>query len=127
MKKHTVNLAKEVYKQLRNEPWDSLWEREVPLFDTGTPEVRLGRVGLIRAMGVVALEKATLEQRQLTRQWLTSLLQDPEEKIRRYAMNALPKLGGSEESEKAVLELLDEPANEREAKTLSRTLDKIGG
>lgn len=127
MNKHTVNLAKEVYKQLRNEPWESLWEREVPLFDTGTAEERLERVGLVRAIGVVALEQATLEQRQLTRQWLNSLLQDPQEKIRRYAMNALPKLGGSEESEKAVLELLDDSANEREIKTLSRTLDKIGG
>jgi 23S rRNA G2445 N2-methylase RlmL len=127
MKKHTVHLSKEVYKQLRNEPWEALWEREVPHFDTGTAEERLARVGLVRAMGVVALEKATLEQRQLTRQWLTSLLQDPEEKIRRYAINALPKLGGSQESEKAVLDLLDEPANEREVKALSRTLNKLGG
>lgn len=127
MKKQTVNLSKEVYKQLRNEPWETLWEHEVPLFDTGTAEERLARVGLIRAMGVVALEKATLEQRQITREWLTSLLQDPEEKIRRYALNALPKIGGKEESEKAVLELLDEPANEREVKALSRTLNKIGG
>ncbi len=126
-KKHTVNLGKEIYKQLRTESWESLWEREVPHFDTGTDEERLARVGLVRAMGVVALEKATLEQRQLTRQWLTSLLQDPQEKIRRYAMNALPKLGGSEASEKAVLELLDQPSGEREVKTLSRTLNKIGG
>ena len=127
MKNHSINLSKEVYKQLRREPWETLWEREVPLFDTGTAEERLARVGLVRAMGVVALEKATLEQRQLTRQWLTSLLQDPEEKIRRYAMNALPKLGSSEESERAVLDLLDEPTNEREVKALSRTLNKIGG
>ncbi len=127
MKKHTVNLSKEVYKQLRQESWETLWTREVPHFDTGTAEQRLARVGLVRAIGVVALEKATLEQRQLTRQWLTSLLQDPEEKIRRYAMNALPKLGGSEESEKAVLKLLDEPANEREVEALGRTLNKIGG
>jgi 23S rRNA G2445 N2-methylase RlmL len=127
MNKHSLNLGKEVYKQLRNETWETLWKREVPLFDTGTTDERLARVGLVRAMGVLALEKATLEQRQLTRQWLTSLLQDPEEKIRRYAMNALPKLGGSGESEKAVLELLDGPASEREVKTLSRTLNKIGG
>jgi 23S rRNA G2445 N2-methylase RlmL len=127
MKKHTPNLAKEVYKQLRNEPWETLWEREVPFFDRGTAEERLARVGLVRALGVVALEKATWEQRQITRRWLTELLQDPEEKIRRYAMNALPKLGAREESEQAVLELLDQAANEREVKVLSRTLDKIGG
>ena len=127
MKKNTINLAKEVYKQLRTESWESLWEREVPLFDVGNPEERLARVGLVRAMGVVALEKATQEQRLQTREWLTSLLQDPEEKIRRYAMNALPKLGGGTESEKAVLELLDQPAGEREVKNLSQTLSKIGG
>jgi len=125
--KNSVNLAKEVYKQLRTEPWETLWEREVPLFDSGTAEERLARVGLVRAMGVVALEKATQEQRQQTRKWLTALLLDPEEKIRRYAMNALPKLGGSLESEKAVLELLDQPKGEREVKNLSQTLSKIGG
>jgi 23S rRNA G2445 N2-methylase RlmL len=58
---------------------------------------------------------------------LTGLLQDPEEKIRRYAMNALPKLGERAESEKAVLELLDKAAGEREVKVLSQTLSKIGG
>jgi 23S rRNA G2445 N2-methylase RlmL len=127
MKKQSNHLAKEVYKQLRTESWESLWEREVPHFDTGTAEERLARVGLVRAMGVVAVEKATQAQRQQTREWLTSLLQDPEEKIRRYAMNALPKLGGGAESEKAVLELLDKPKGEREVKNVSETLSKIGG
>ncbi|MGJ8639516.1 MAG: TRM11 family SAM-dependent methyltransferase [Opitutaceae bacterium] len=127
MKKANTNLAKEVYKQLRTETWESLWEREVPLFDVGTAEERLARVGLVRAIGVVALEKATQEQREQTRQWLTSLLQDPQEKIRRYAMNALPKLGGSADAEKAVLGLLDESTGEREVKNVSQTLSKIGG
>jgi 23S rRNA G2445 N2-methylase RlmL len=127
MKKHRPNLAKEVYKQLRNETWETLWTREVPLFDRASAEERLARVGLLRALGVVALEKASLEQRQLTRQWLTALLQDPQEKIRRYAMNALPKLGAREDSEHAVLDLLDHAANAREVKVLGRTLDKIGG
>lgn len=96
--KHSVNPAKEAYKQLRKEPWETLWEREVPLFDSGNADERLARIGLVRAIGVVALEKATQAQRQQTRQWLTGLLQDPEEKIRRYAMNVLPKLGSSVES-----------------------------
>ncbi|HAV13219.1 MAG TPA: hypothetical protein DCX06_06995, partial [Opitutae bacterium] len=127
MKKTNLNLAKEIYKQLRTESWERLWEREVPLFDAGTAEERLARVGLVRAMGVVALEKATQEQRQQTREWLTRLLQDPQEKIRRYAMNALPKLGGSADAEKAVLEILDQPEGEREVKNVSQTLSKIGG
>jgi 23S rRNA G2445 N2-methylase RlmL len=125
--KKSVNPAKEVYKQLRTEPWATLWEREVPLFDGGTAKERLARAGLVRAMGVVALEKATQAQREQTREWLTTLLQDPEEKIRRYAMNALTKVGGSAKSERAVLELLDQPNGAREVKHLSQTLSKIGG
>lgn len=125
--KHSDNLAKVVYKQLRTESWETLWGREVPMFDAATAEERLARVGLVRAMGVVALERATQAQRQQAREWLTGLLQDPEEKIRRYAMNALPKLGGDSESEKAVLELLDQRKGEREVKNLSQTLSKIGG
>lgn len=128
--KSSTNPAKEVYKQLRTESWETLWEREVPLFNAGSSELRLARVGLVRAIGVVALEKATQAQRQQAREWLTSLLQDPEEKIRRYALNALPKLGERSQSEKAVLELLDQPKaerGEREVKNLSQTLSKIGG
>ncbi|WPJ96560.1 methyltransferase [Coraliomargarita algicola] len=125
--KPSANPAKEVYKQLRTESWETLWEREVPLFNAGSAELRRARVGLVRALGVVALEKATQTQRQQTRDWLTSLLHDPEEKIRRYAINALPKLGERHKSEQAVLELLDQPSGEREVKTLSQTLSKIGG
>ncbi len=126
MKKDTVNLGKEVYKELRTQSWKFLWEKEVPLFNAGTPDYRSKRVGLVRALGVVAL-KASAAERKQTRQWLLGLLQDPQEKIRRYAMNALPKLGGGQESEEALLSLLERPAGEREVNHLSRSLDKIGG
>lgn len=125
--KATVNLGKEVYKELRTQSWDVLWHAEVPLFDTGTPEYRLTRVGLVRALGVVALKKTTQEQKALTKLWLMGLLQDPEEKVRRYAIAALPKLGGNQESEHALLGLLDDERGAREIKYLSRTLDKVGG
>jgi 23S rRNA G2445 N2-methylase RlmL len=125
--KDSVNIAKEVYKRLRAESWETLWEREVPLFDAAENEGRFARVGLVRAISVVARREGTQEQRELTRAWLTHLLKDPEEKIRRYAMNALPKLGGSAESEKAMLDLLDQPEGEREVKSLGRSLSKIGG
>ena len=125
--KATTNQGKEVYKELRTQSWETLWTVEVPQFDAGTAEYRLSRVGLVRALGVVALRKATKEQRAQTKQWLMSLLQDPQEKVRRYAMAALPKLGGNEESERALLELLDGARDEREVKHLSRTLDKVGG
>ncbi len=124
--KATTNLGKEVYKELRTQSWDDLWHVEVPVFDGGSPEYRLARVGLVRAIGVVALKKTTQEQKALTKQWLIGLLQDPEEKIRRYAMAALPKLGGNEETERALLDLLDGEPDEREVKHLSRTLDKVG-
>lgn len=127
MKKHSTHPSKVVYQQLRQQPWEQLWEQEVPQFDAASAPDRLARVGLVRAIGVVALEQATLEQRELTRRWLTGLLQDPQEKIRRYAINALPKLGGRAESEQAVLKLLEQPASAREVKAVSRTLDKIGG
>jgi 23S rRNA G2445 N2-methylase RlmL len=42
-------------------------------------------------------------------------------------MAALPKLGGNEESERALLELLDNEPDQREMTHLSRTLDKVGG
>lgn len=127
LKKNSVNLAKEVYKQLRAESWEELWRQQVPLFDSGAADYRLARVGLVRALGVVALEQGTQEQRELTRQWLTGLLCDPQEKIRRYAMAALSKIGGNLESEQALLALLDQPTGQREASYLGRTLDKIGG
>ena len=126
-KKNSANLAKEVYKELRAQTWDALWLHEVPLFNAGTAEYRLARVGLVRAIGVVALERASQAQREQTRQWLMALLQDPQEKVRRYAMVALPKLGGSAESEKALLSLLDQPNQAREVDYLSRSLEKIGG
>ena len=125
--KASTNQGKEVYKELRTQSWKTLWTAEVPEFDAGSPEYRLSRVGLVRAIGVVALRKATKEQRAQTKQWLMGLLQDPQEKVRRYAMAALPKLGGNEESERALLELLDAERDEREVKHLSRTLDKVGG
>jgi 23S rRNA G2445 N2-methylase RlmL len=127
MKKTTVNLGKEVYKQLRTKSWEELWTEEVPGFDVGTPEHRSARVGLVRALGVVALQHGTAEQRTVTREWLQGLLQDADEKIRRYAMSALPKIGGNEASELALLNLLDKPTGRREITHLSRTLDKIGG
>jgi len=125
--KNSLNLDKEVYKQLRAQSWDALWLHEAPLFDAGTAEYRLARVGLVRALGVVALEKGTKEQRKQTQQWLMSLLEDSQEKVRRYAMVALPKLGGKKESEAALLSLLDQSTEAREVVHLSRTLDKIGG
>jgi 23S rRNA G2445 N2-methylase RlmL len=54
-------------------------------------------------------------------------LQDPSEKVRRYAITALPKLGAGTNEEGALLSLLRTTTIEREKKFLSQALDKIGG
>ncbi len=77
--------------------------------------------------GVVFSETGTDEQKAEARQWLLGLLQDPEEKIRRYAMAALPKIGAGPQEEAALLELLRSTESDREKKFLEESLNKIGG
>ena len=81
----------------------------------------------MRAVGVVFSESGSPKQKEEAKQWLVGLLKDPSEKIRRYAMTALPKLGAEPHQEAALLSLLRSSTNEREKKFLGRTLDKIGG
>ena len=59
--------------------------------------------------------------------WLRGLLRDPEEKVRRYAMAALPKIGAGAGEEAELLALLRQTTSAREEQALGRTLDKIGG
>jgi vesicle coat complex subunit len=46
--------------------------------------------------------------------WVKSLLSDPSEKVRRYAMAAIPKLGGDVEAEKEIITILKTSSVERE-------------
>jgi len=73
------------------------------------------------------LESGSSGQGNEVRQWLRSLLGDPAEKIRRYAMNALPKAGAGREEETEMLALLRSTGIDREKKFLSGALEKIGG
>ncbi len=84
-------------------------------------------VAVVRAVGVVFSESGTREQKARARQWLGQLLGDPQEKIRRYAMTALPKLGADVEEEAALHAVLRRSSSDREKKSLARTLEKIGG
>lgn len=127
MKKESENPGKELYKQLRRLSWEELWFGHAARFDSATPPERVAQAGLIRALGVVAAETGTPEQRRQTREWLLKLLRDPEEKVRRYAMAALPKLRAGREGEAALLEILGEQTSEREKRHMGRALDKIGG
>ncbi len=118
---------KELYRQLRGLSCEKLWNDEVARFDRSTPEERMERVAVIRAVGTVFSESGTAKQKAEVRSWLVRLLQDPNEKVRRYAMTALPKIGAGTGEEEALLSLLRKTPIEREKKFLGQALDKIGG
>ena len=117
----------ELYRQLRGLSCEQLWQEEVARFDRASPRERFQRVAVIRAVGVAFARARTAEQKAAARAWLARLLHDPQEKIRRYAMGALPKLGAGRREEAELLALLRTTTAEREQKFLGRALDKIGG
>jgi predicted RNA methylase len=119
--------AQELYSQLRVLPWEQLWNGEAARFDRAAPGERIQRAAVIRAVGVVFSESGAAEQREAVRRWLRGLLRDPGEKVRRYAMAALPKIGAGPEEEAELLSLLRTTASAREKQFLTRTLEKIGG
>lgn len=122
-----ANPSKALYRQLRELTCEQLWEVEVPRFERADAQERIERVAVIRAVGVVLAESGTAPQKAAARDWLRKLLQDPAEKVRRYAMNALPKLGAGSTEESALLTLVGRDASEREQKSLGSALAKIGG
>ena len=128
MKTARTNAAKDLYKQLRCLTWEQLWMEHVLAFNQSDQTSRSQNAGLVRAVGVVFSETGPRSQKNDVANWLRSLLQDSDEKIRRYAMAALPKIGAESADEDALLEILRK-ANppEREMKYLARALDKIGG
>ncbi len=105
---------KELYRRLRGLSSEQLWKDEVARFDRSGPEERIRRVAVIRAVGVAFSKAGTAKQKAEVRSWLVHLLQDPNEKVRRYAMTALPKLGAGASEEEALLSLLRTTAVERE-------------
>ena len=127
MKHGGKNPDKELYARLRILTCEQLWEEEVPRFDRATPEERMRNVSVIRAVGVVFSESGTEEQKDVVRPWLHRLLQDPAEKIRRYAMAAMPKIGAGRAEETELLSLWKTTPLEREKKFLGEALNKIGG
>ncbi len=118
---------KELYRELRVLSCEKLWSDEVARFNRSTPQERIKRVAVIRAVGTVFSESGTEKQKAGVRSWLVRLLEDPSEKVRRYAMTALPKLGAGTSEERALLSLLRTTTVEREKKFLGQALDKIGG
>jgi 23S rRNA G2445 N2-methylase RlmL len=119
--------AKRLYKELRGLSKEQLWGAEVARFDAASPEERKERVAVIRAVGVAFAEAGTVEEKARVREWLRGLLRDRDEKVRRYAMAAMPKLGAGAKEEGELLAALRTTAVDREKKFLAQALGKIGG
>lgn len=117
----------DLYKRLRDLPKEQLWNTEVASFNVASERERMERVAVIRAVGMIFSRFGTLEERSAVRDWLSSLLKDPQEKIRRYAMAALPKIGAGARAEEQMISLLQESGGERERRHLGRALEKVGG
>ena len=118
---------KDLYRQLRELPAAQLWSVEVPKYDQLTAKERDQQVALVRAVGVVFSTSRNPEMKAAVKAWMISLLQDPSEKIRRYATAAIPKLGGDEESERKLIDILKTTDVDREKKKVASALEKIGG
>ena len=117
----------DLYKQLRDHPKERLWSKEVPRFDAASPRERMERVAVIRAVGTIFGRFGTADEKAPVRAWLIALLGDTQEKIRRYAAAALPKIGAGEHGEERMLTLLKSTYGEREQRHLERALEKVGG
>ncbi|HMP76213.1 MAG TPA: methyltransferase [Kiritimatiellia bacterium] len=118
---------KELYRKLRALSCDELWNVEVPRFNRADPKERNARVAVIRAVGVAFSAAGSVAQRAEVKAWLAGLLNDPSEKVRRYAMAAIPKLRGAPGAENRMVELLKRPGADREKRHIGRALEKIGG
>src|ERR1700676_4151292 len=103
MKAEDRNRAKELYKEFRQRSWQHLWRDDVPRFNAASPEERNKTVAVIRAVGVVFAESGPVQEKDKVREWLLQLLQDPSEKVRRYAMAAMPKIGAGAQEEQILL------------------------
>ncbi len=121
------NPATEMYRELRELGWERLWGEEVARFDAGGAEYRAGRVALVRAVGVVFSESGCASQREAVVEWLRGLLEDPNERIRRYAMAALPKVGERAVVERALAGVARGVAGERERRHVGKALAKVAG
>ncbi len=117
----------DLYKRLRDLSKEALWSNEVSRFNTASQRERMENVAVIRAVGMIFSRFGTEEEKAQVRQWLISLLQDPQEKVRRYALAALPKIGIGESGEQEMLNLLGKSGEDREKRHVGRALEKVGG
>ncbi len=117
----------DAYARYRSATRKELWETEIPRFNQLQASDRLNEIGLIRAVGVVFAARGSTEEKKTVREWMVHLLTDPEEKVRRYAINAIPKLDAGEKEEEALLSLWEHTTSDREKGYVRLALEKIGG
>lgn len=122
----TERRDKQLYRQWRNLSASQL-RLEVARFDGLSPRDRSENAALVRAAGVVVSELGGAEAQAETRSWMRRLLTDPDEKIRRYAINALPKLKPTSVDESSLLDLWTRSTSDREKKHVTEALAKFGG
>ncbi len=117
----------DLYRTLRDKACAILWKEDVAAFDRSVEPERSRLVAVIRAVGVAFADRGTPAEKAQAVTWLNTLLKDPSEKVRRYAMSALPKLGDDTQAEAKLLDILAAPAGERERQKAVEALEKIGG
>lgn len=117
----------ELYRRLRTKDCTLLWAEDVAGLAKLVEPERSRRAAVVRAVGVAFAERGTEEQKAEARAWIRGLLDDPSEKIRRYAAAALPKLGDDAAAEQGLLSRLESADGERERKALAEALRKVGG
>jgi predicted RNA methylase len=117
---------KDLYRELRTQSFDALWA-QAQRFGKLTDAERAENVAIVRALGVVAAESGNFARMAEARAWMRHVLHDSNEKARRYAVGALPKLRSTAEDEAALLDLWKRADSDREKKFLAEALGKIGG
>lgn len=117
----------ELYRRLRGKSVAALWAEDVAAFDRMAEPERTRHAAVIRAVGVVLADRGAPEERARAVAWLNALLGDASEKVRRYAMAALPKLGEDIVAESRLLGILASPAGDRERRNAIDALGRIGG
>ncbi len=120
-----TSAANALYRALRTKTWEELWQEEVDEFNRSPLEHRVRLAPVVRALATVASEEGDARQREITIAWLIPLLRDPVEKVRRYAAQALPKLGN--EGEHALLTVAESgDLSSSERRVLAATLERLG-
>ena len=122
--------AQDIYRRARQLSAAQLWLEEVPKFDAmEASRERDQAVGIVRAVGN-KFASAEKDQRAAVRTWLLRLLDDPSERVQRYAITAISKVVDGDDcvAEQALLRVLRSAgSNERVRRSVSDALCRCGG